>query len=60
MTGPALALGAAVLFGVSAPAAKLLVGAVDPQASCTSGRASALGSSGSVSARLVGAAVRRA
>jgi drug/metabolite transporter (DMT)-like permease len=30
MTGPALALGAAVLFGVSAPAAKLLVGAVDP------------------------------
>jgi drug/metabolite transporter (DMT)-like permease len=29
-TGPALALGAAMLFGLSAPAAKLLVGAVDP------------------------------
>jgi drug/metabolite transporter (DMT)-like permease len=28
--GPGLALGAAVLFGLSAPAAKLLVGAVDP------------------------------
>jgi drug/metabolite transporter (DMT)-like permease len=30
MTGPGLALLAAVLFGLSAPAAKLLVGAVDP------------------------------
>jgi drug/metabolite transporter (DMT)-like permease len=29
-SGPALALGAAVLFGISAPAAKLLVGKVDP------------------------------
>lgn len=29
-TGPTLALGAAVLFGLSAPAAKWLVGAVDP------------------------------
>jgi drug/metabolite transporter (DMT)-like permease len=29
-TGPGLALGAAVLFGLSAPAAKLLAGAVDP------------------------------
>ena len=29
-TGPGLALGAAVLFGLSAPAAKLLVGSVDP------------------------------
>ena len=29
-TGPALALGAAMLFGLSAPAAKLLIGAVDP------------------------------
>src|SRR5512145_2521965 len=29
-TGPALALAAAVLFGLSAPAAKLLVGAIDP------------------------------
>ncbi|HSE44812.1 MAG TPA: EamA family transporter [Gemmatimonadales bacterium] len=29
-TGPGLALGAAVLFGLSAPAAKLLVGRVDP------------------------------
>jgi drug/metabolite transporter (DMT)-like permease len=29
-TGPGLALGAAALFGLSAPAAKLLAGAVDP------------------------------
>jgi len=29
-TGPGLALGAAVLFGLSAPAAKVLVGRVDP------------------------------
>jgi drug/metabolite transporter (DMT)-like permease len=29
-TGPGLALGAAVLFGLSAPAAKLLAGTVDP------------------------------
>ncbi len=29
-SGPGLALGAAVLFGLSAPAAKLLAGAVDP------------------------------
>jgi drug/metabolite transporter (DMT)-like permease len=30
MRGPALALGAALLFGISAPAAKVLVGATDP------------------------------
>lgn len=29
-TGPGLTLGAAVLFGLSAPAAKLLAGTVDP------------------------------
>ena len=30
MVGPALALAAAVLFGLSAPAAKILLGAIDP------------------------------
>lgn len=39
MIGPFLALGSAMLFGISAPAAKLLVGTVDPWLlpdSCTS------------------------